>query len=212
MSNFWKRRKKRVFLGKIVNLFLSADFHFGHFNCIRYCGRPFTTSQEMDEQIVANVNKIVGEKDLLWFLGDFAFVKTAEQAETYRKRIRCKNIRLVLGNHDRLKILKSSFPEICSLVDFRYDNVNFVFCHYAMRVWNRSHYSSVHCFAHSHGTLTDDPNSLSFDIGIDAVAKRLAKENNTPILPEYYRPVSYDEVKKWMATKTFKPIDHHGGG
>ena len=48
---------------------------------------------------------------------------------------------------------------------------------------------------HSHGSLADDPNSLSFDVGVDC---------------HDFKPVSLDRVSEVMASKTFKPIDHHG--
>ena len=70
-----------------------------------------------------------------------------------------------------------------------------VLLHYAMRVWNRSHHGSWHLYGHSHGSLPDDPNSLSFDVGVDCWG---------------YAPISYQEVKSVMSGKTFAPIDHHG--
>ena len=40
-----------------------------------------------------------------------------------------------------------------------------VLCHYAMRVWDRSHYGSWQLYGHSHGNLPPLPNSL--DVGVD---------------------------------------------
>jgi uncharacterized protein len=42
-----------------------------------------------------------------------------------------------------------------------------VICHYAMRVWNRSHHGAWHRYGHSHGNLPDTPTSLSMDVGVD---------------------------------------------
>jgi calcineurin-like phosphoesterase family protein len=64
-----------------------------------------------------------------------------------------------------------------------------------MKIWRNSHRGSWHLYGHSHGGLHESPNSLSFDVGVDA---------------RDYRPISFDEVSKLMAKKTFKPIDHHG--
>ena len=65
-----------------------------------------------------------------------------------------------------------------------------VLCHYAFRVWNVSHHGSYHLYGHSHGSLEDDPNALSFDIGVDC--------------HDFY-PLSYEEVKAIMSTKNWEP-------
>ena len=63
-----------------------------------------------------------------------------------------------------------------------------------MKVWDKSHHGAWHLYGHSHGSLPDDPNSLSFDIGCN--------------IHDYY-PLEFEDVRKIMSTKTFKPIDHH---
>ena len=70
-----------------------------------------------------------------------------------------------------------------------------ILSHYAHQVWNRSHHGSWHLYGHSHGSLPDDPASLSFDAGCMLFGMR---------------PISYDKVKEIMRTKWFVPIDHHG--
>ncbi len=37
-----------------------------------------------------------------------------------------------------------------------------VICHYAMRVWNRSHHGAWHLYGHSHGNLPDTPTSRRY--------------------------------------------------
>lgn len=64
-----------------------------------------------------------------------------------------------------------------------------------MRVWNKSHYGAWMLYGHSHGSLIDDPNSLSFDVGVDC---------------HNYKPFSFEEVKEIMSHKIWKAIDHHG--
>lgn len=61
-----------------------------------------------------------------------------------------------------------------------------VLLHYAMKVWNASHYGTWHLYGHTHGELPDDETSLSFDVGVDC---------------HNFYPISYDEVKEIMSTK-----------
>jgi calcineurin-like phosphoesterase family protein len=70
-------------------------------------------------------------------------------------------------------------------------------CHYALRVWNKSHHGSWHCYGHSHGTLLDDPYSNSIDVGIDC-----NKENP-------YHPFHFDDVAAHMNNKQWRQVDHH---
>ena len=49
--------------------------------------------------------------------------------------------------------------------DGRHGKQGIVLCHYAMRVWNKSHHGNFMLYGHSHGSLADDPNSMSFDVG-----------------------------------------------
>lgn len=91
-----------------------------------------------------------------------------------------------------------------------------VCCHYALRVWDRSHYGAWHLFGHSHGSMPDEPHSLSLDVGVDAWESNLVEvdHDRREVLrykKKVYRPVSYDEVKARMATKTWRPVDGHVG-
>jgi len=53
-------------------------------------------------------------------------------------------------------------------------------------------------FGHSHGNLPS--NGKSFDVGVDAVAKRLSSLYNLPLHPNFYRPISFTEVEDIMDT------------
>jgi calcineurin-like phosphoesterase family protein len=81
------------------DVWLTADFHLGHQNIIRYCSRPFESVAVMDAEILDRLNSSVREGDSLYFLGDFCR-GSGKEALDYRKRIRCKNIFFIEGNHD----------------------------------------------------------------------------------------------------------------
>lgn len=88
-------------------LFFTSDTHFNHTNICegvskwageRNC-RPFQSLSEMNQTLVDNINSVVGEDDILFHLGDWSF-GGKEQIWEFRKRIKCKNIHLIFGNHD----------------------------------------------------------------------------------------------------------------
>jgi calcineurin-like phosphoesterase family protein len=82
------------------SVWFTADFHFGHFNIIRYCNRPFAISEEMDSVICERVNACAKPNDVLYFLGDFC-LGGPERVTAYRKRLACRTIHFIEGNHDR---------------------------------------------------------------------------------------------------------------
>ena len=64
-----------------MTTFFTGDQHFDHANIIRFCNRPFTSVEEMNETIIENWNSIVSNKDDVYCLGDFAFSKPARFAD-----------------------------------------------------------------------------------------------------------------------------------
>jgi calcineurin-like phosphoesterase family protein len=117
------------------NIWFTSDFHFGHFNIVRYCNRPFTTSQEMDEMMAHRLNECVKPNDVLYFLGDFCLGRV-EQVTAYRKRITCKTIHFIEGNHDKgTRKLQHLFASWGLLSEVHVAKQRIVLCHYAMRVW-----------------------------------------------------------------------------
>ena len=152
----------------MTNVWFTSDFHLGHRNIIRYCNRPFESTEDMDATILANLNRKVGENDMLYFLGDFCF-GGADQAKLYRDRIACRNIHAIEGNHDSaLRGLDGMFRSCNQMAEIRVAGQAIVLCHYAMRVWHHSSRGAWHLYGHSHGNLPDDISSLSIDVGVDS--------------------------------------------
>ena len=130
------------------NIWFTADFHFGHNNIIRYCNRPFRSVEEMDQTILDRLNASVKANDIIYFLGDFCIGSKAKALE-HRKQIRCKKIFAVPGNHDKqIRKLTEEFSWLSNLAEISIHGQPVVICHYAMRVWNRSHHGAF-------GTCTD---------------------------------------------------------
>ncbi|MFH1633093.1 MAG: phosphoesterase [Chloroflexota bacterium] len=186
-----------------MTIWFTADTHFGHVNIIRYCNRPCASVTEMDDMLIENWNQAVRPDDHIYHLGDFTMGGRDRAAHYFS----CLNgaISIVPGGHDKrwlckgeyrsksghpvtillpLHTLKLSIPDIAQpqLV---------VLCHYAMRVWNHSHYGSWHLYGHSHGNLPPLQNSL--DVGVDCwdyyplslkrVAEEIGKSGACPATP-----------------------------
>lgn len=78
-------------------IFFSSDHHFYHNNVIRYCGRPYDTVEEMNEDLIKRWNSVVSPEDTVYYLGDFSLA--FRPVETITKRLNGKKF-LVPGNHD----------------------------------------------------------------------------------------------------------------
>jgi calcineurin-like phosphoesterase family protein len=80
-----------------MNTWYTADLHLGHTNIIKYCNRPFGSTDDMDSVIINNWNSRVKIGDVVYHVGDFCF-KTPEQ---YIGRLNGK-ITLIRGSHDKI--------------------------------------------------------------------------------------------------------------
>jgi len=154
--------------------FFTADQHLGHANIIKYCKRPYNSIEEMDAIIIKNFNEVVSKKDHTVHVGDFTF----KHQEKYIKQLNGSHT-FLRGNHD--KWMNTHYHEMwCKTIE----NQHIVACHYAMRVWPRSHYGSWNLYGHSHGNLK--PIGLQHDVGVD---------NNN------YYPVSFEDLKFIMKNR-----------
>lgn len=165
-------------------IFFTADLHFGHSNIIKHCSRPFACAGEMDEVILSHIDERVGSGDTLWILGDFAF--RGRDPSHYRDRIACRDVRLLLGNHDkRSKCEKAGFSHVGDVAEISVGKQRIWMSHYAHRVWPASHGGSWHLYGHSHGSLPAIARSL--DVGVD---------NTHPSGPPRWCPWSMDDLRR----------------
>lgn len=177
-----------------MNTFFTGCTHFHHANIIKYCNRPFASSLEMNNTIISNWNKVVGEHDLVYHLGDFCFGREEREIEAVLRQLKGKII-LIKGNHDRLawKYRHKFYAAYDSYLEIELNEQAITLCHYPMFRWNKSHHYSWMLHSHVHGNLkTSLPEAkpsimgLILDIGVDV--------NN-------FTPVSYEQVKIIMDNK-----------
>jgi calcineurin-like phosphoesterase family protein len=161
--------------------FFTADEHYGHKNILRYCRRPFASAEEMGQELIRRHNEVVGADDTVIHAGDFTLLKKTE-AEKYLRQLRGHHC-FLRGSHDRW--LGKAAP---AMLELTIEGQCIVVCHYAMRVWPRSHYNSWQLFGHSHGKL--DPVGKQWDIGVD---------NNN------FYPVSFEQLRAIMLSRPDNP-------
>jgi calcineurin-like phosphoesterase family protein len=180
----------------IYKIFFIADTHYKHKNICRGVSdwrdingnvpinqtRDFETLEQMNDKIVESINSVVGEDDILFHLGDFSFGGFDNIAE-FRNRIVCKNIHLILGNHDHhiernkgdIQRLFSSVNQYLRLSVSLYPGTTlyqgeyeFVLMHYPIASWHNMNDGVIHLHGHVH--LPPDKKlsqGKAMDVGVD---------------------------------------------
>ncbi|OLS16389.1 MAG: metallophosphoesterase [Promethearchaeota archaeon CR_4] len=85
-------------------IYFIGDSHFGHTNIIKYCNRPFSSAEEMNERIIANWKFTIKPEDIVYFLGDFCL--NGIYAPILRD-LPFEHMFFIEGNHDPLPKLKA---------------------------------------------------------------------------------------------------------
>ena len=208
-------------------IFFTSDTHYGHTNICRgvtnwrdengnvpiHQTRDFETLDQMNDKIVESINSTVGENDTLFHLGDWSF-GGFDNIEEFRNRINCKNIHLILGNHDHhiernkndIQRLFSSVHQYLRLqvsimpgTKLYAGEMDLVLMHYPIASWHNMNDGVIHLHGHVH--LPPDKKlsqGKAMDVGVDG--------NNL-------MPYSLGQIMKIMQTqpiaKLSLPQDHH---
>lgn len=212
LKNCWK-----IVLKESQNLFFMSDPHYGHKNIVKgetlwktsRKTRDFSSVEDMNDKLTENINSIVKADDILICLGDFAF-GGFENIPLFRKRINCKNIYLILGNHDdhidndkngyRSLFLDVSHYKILKVKrENTKKNYMFVLQHFPLASWRDMKEGFIHLFGHLHSSDKDKiMKGKSMDVGMDG--NNLLPYSIDEILEKLkYRPVANNTLKN----------DHH---
>ena len=211
----------KIVLEKGQQLFFTSDTHYSHSNiCSATTNwtessnltREFNSLDHMNQVLVDNINNMVGENDILIHLGDWSF-GGFERVQEFRDRILCKNIHLVLGNHDHhiernkegVQDLFSSVQNYLRLEVRRPINkatvqtFKFVCMHYPIASWHDMNQGVIHLHGHvhlpSHLRIAE---GKAMDVGVDGNG---------------LEPLSLNEILSIMKDRPIKklalPKDHH---
>lgn len=179
----------KIVLAPHQNVFFISDSHYSHSNiCSATTNwvnpptlRHFKSLDAMNDAIVDNINSVVGEDDILFHLGDWSFGGFDKIAQ-FRNRLHCKNIHLILGNHDHhierdkegIRELFASVKHYSRLTVVRPINKNsntkyrFVLFHFPMASWDGMNDGIIHLHGHTHLNKMDRMgNGRYMDVGLE---------------------------------------------
>ena len=164
------------------NIWFTSDTHF---NDVHICEgevkpgvtpkkitRNFQNIDSMNTKIIDNINSLVKENDILFHLGDFSLTRT-DKIKQFRDRILCKNVHLILGNHDRdislnIDKLQLIFSSVNNYLELQLKFQLFILSHYPISSWNGLNRGSIHLHGHVHLSIDEKMGvGKKMDIGMD---------------------------------------------
>ena len=165
--------------------YFTSDQHFGHFNIIRLCSRPFGTVEEMDEALLSKWNAKVKADDTVYILGDLFF--RAAKVEPILKTLNGRK-HLIVGNHDHtwMKRVEASdyFASVQTLKEVEIDGRVLTLCHYPMLSYPQARRGYM-VYGHIHNNVRDDYWPL--------IARR-SRMLNAGVDVNDFEPVTFDEL------------------
>ena len=184
-----------------MNIFFTADLHFGHKNICQYTNRnKFTAQEDHTEWLIDLHNSRVQNGDVVYILGDVSFYKEKTTIEILSKL----NGRLIVvrGNHDsRTQLKKFERDELIDswheYLELDQDGTKICMMHYPIAVWNKHHYGSIMLHGHSHGSFQGDGKIL--DVGLDSAYNLFGE----------HKYLSLKEVESYMSERSVVVKDHH---
>lgn len=173
-------------IDKNTNVWITSDTHYNHKNICRGVTdwrtsdgqipiketRDFPNLEKMNTTIVDNINKVVGQDDIFIHLGDWSF-GGFEKIKEFHDRLICKNIHLILGNHDHhiennREDIQDLFLSVSHYQTILFLDKTFKLLHYPISSWDGLNKGYIHLHGHCHL-----PTELRFgqgkrmDVGMD---------------------------------------------
>lgn len=146
--------------------FFTADQHFGHGGALGFYHRPFGSVREMDAAMIARWNAIVGPKDDIWHLGDFAWRAKPPRGDELLRALHGRK-HLITGNNDDDGVRSAAgWASVRDYAEIECEGVPLVLCHYPFRTWRAMAKGAINLHGHSHGRLK--PLTRQCDVGVDA--------------------------------------------
>jgi calcineurin-like phosphoesterase family protein len=200
-------------------VYFTSDSHFRHNQSFIYEARGYKDRYEHDDALIAKINEVVRQEDILFHLGDFCLNITMPEFDQIVDRINCNNIYYIWGNHN--SCIRRKYEETLR-IDFQRDDIEvypykvgkitylgyykevivnghlIVLHHYPHQIFNQMQKNAIQLSGHSHytnpSTQLDSVENKILDVGWDGHGK----------------PLSFSEIQKIMMNKSHvKKDDHH---
>jgi calcineurin-like phosphoesterase family protein len=179
-----------------MKTFFTSDHHFGHKNILKFTERPQETIEEMDQYLIDQWNKVVSEKDRVYYVGDFSY-RAEKSVGYYLSKLNGNKI-FIEGNHDDVEgIDKFNGVPMRQADIIKVGKQKIHLSHYPLRVWQHAHRGAWCLYGHTHTNIEDMPWGKSMDVGIDNAAR----------LGFGYRPLEYQEIAELMKERKILSID-----
>ena len=160
-----------------MKTWITSDLHWGHKNIMNFCPESRARFRNdlayMNEAMVTEWNDLIEPEDLVYVLGDVAFMSGSDAAKIVN-RLNGTKI-LVEGNHDRKTLMdvnfRKAFKEVHKYLDITYEGTKVVMFHYPIAEWDQMHRGSVHFHGHLHGGVSGMEKYRCRDMGMDATGR-----------------------------------------
>ena len=132
-------------------IFYISDTHFGHKNILKYDNRPYFTVAEMDADLIKRWNNAVKPTDTVYHLGDFSWLKPAEESEILQQLNGTKI--LIRGNHDYKPT--AEWAEVLPFSEIVDNGRHVILSHFPIASYKNMTRGYYHLYGHVHNSFED---------------------------------------------------------
>lgn len=160
-----------------MTVWITSDTHWGHKNIMTFCPESRARFNNdvafMNEAMVQEWNAMVQPDDLVYILGDVAFL-SPEKATIIMRKLNGSKI-LIEGNHDSKNLkdanFRACFNEVHQYLKLKYEGHVCILSHYPIAHWDEMHRGSLHFHGHLHGNVSGLEKFRAMDVGMDATGQ-----------------------------------------
>lgn len=175
--------------------FFWSDLHLNHDREFIYAARGYQSVKEMNEALIRSINSTVQADDELYLLGDLCLGVDIFDNKTLLGRINCRNIHIILGNHDTNNRIKM-YESLWNVVEIAYGGrinigkYTFMLSHFPMNTtnyddvkarWMRVH----HLYGHTHSKdIFENARNGGLNVSVDASDHPLSENEIISLVKE----------------------------